>query len=142
VSGILVSAVLDSALPRWLRQFAVALASFANDDGTNIFPSVARVARMAGRSERQAARAIKVLRGLGVITPVGHAPLRGQQRAVVAYHFHARALPQSADGDQLGLFPQPARPRQPTAMTVKPAAPRKFSTDFHSRAQTRVSGVG
>lgn len=142
MSGILVSAVLDSALPRWLRQFAVVLASHGNDDGSNIFPSVARVARMAGRSERQAARAIKVLRAAGVITAVGHAPLRGQQRAVVAYQFHARALPQFGDGDQLGLFPQPAGPSKRAVLNGKHRATPKLSTDFHRRAQTRVSGVG
>jgi hypothetical protein len=142
VSGLLVSAVLDSALPRWLRQFAVVLASHARADGSQVFPSVGRVARMAGRSERQAARAIKELRGRGVITPVGHAPLRGQQRGVVAYRFNAAALPQSGDGDQLGLFPQPAEPLNRPRIQGKARQAAKFSTDIHRRAQTRVSGVG
>ena len=107
MSGALVSAVLNSALPPWVRQFAVVLASCGRDDGSKIFPSVATVARMAGKSRRQATRAIRMLRALGVITPVGRAPRTAQERGgklVVVYRFNVRALPLSADGDQLGLF--------------------------------------
>lgn len=105
MSGLLVSCVLDSDLPSWLKPFAVALASFAADDGSQVFPSVARIARMAGRSERQAFRAMRVLRSAGIIEPLG----RAAQRASVQYQFHARALPRVGDPEQLGFFPQAAR---------------------------------
>jgi len=111
MSGLLVSRVLESALPPWLRPFATVLASFADDDGQKIFPSVKRVARMAGRSERQAARALRTLRAYGVIEPVGFAPRRSNARAVVQYRFHVGALPQLGDPDQLALFPQRVQAR-------------------------------
>lgn len=108
MSGRLITRILDSALPAWLKPFAVALASFALDDGSRAYPSAGRLARMTGKSERQARRALRALRRAGVITPVG------RQRKAVEYQIHTSALPQAGDADQLGLFPQvksDARPR-------------------------------
>lgn len=125
MSGPLVSRVLDSALPAWLKPFAVALASFGTDDGLQIFPSVATVARLAGKSERQAHRALRRLRALGVLEPLS----RAHQRAPWSYHFHVEALPQ-LDGEQFTLFAQggPAKKPQGNGTTRR---------DFHSLHRRR-----
>lgn len=102
MSGRLVSLVFDSDLPSWLKPYAAALATFAADDGSQVFPSVGRVARMVGRSARSAQRAMHALRARGVI--VLEAP-PGYHRAP-RYRFRAVALPQVGDPDQLVLCPQ------------------------------------
>jgi DNA-binding transcriptional MocR family regulator len=118
MSGPLVSRVLDSCLPSWLKLYTAALASFAADDGTSVFPSVRTIARMTGRSERQAARAFRELRAFGVIERIG----RAHRYASVEYRINAGALPQLGDPDQLALFPQGARA----------SAPRGKGGVFHS----------
>ena len=107
MSGRLVSAVFDSTLPAWLKPYAAACASFALDDGTRIFPTVLRVARMVGRCERATQAALLELRSRGILT-VEAAP--GRNRAT-RYRFHAAALPSAADPDQLSLFSTGAMPR-------------------------------
>ena len=100
MSGTLVSLVFESTLPAWLKPYAAALASFANDDGSRVFPSVARVARMVGRSSRQARRAVTELRRRRVLVPVA-AP--GRHRAT-RYHFNEAALAFAGDGEQMPLL--------------------------------------
>jgi len=100
MSGRLVSTVLESALPAWLKPYAVAFASFAADDGSRVYPSVARIARLVGRSERQTKRAVADLRRrriLTVVTPSTH-------YAATRYMFHAEQLPLGGDGEQIDLF--------------------------------------
>lgn len=105
MSGRLVSAVFDSALPGWLKPYAAAIASFARDDGARVFPSLATLARMVGRDRRSARRAVRELRALGllkVITPAGH-------HRATTYQFRVTYLPAGDDGAQLPLvmeFPQ------------------------------------
>jgi len=125
MSGPLVSRVLDSALPSWLKPFATVLASFGTDDGLQIFPSVSTVARLAGKSERQAHRAMQRLRALGVIEPLR----RAHQRAPWQYQFHVEALPQ-LDGEQFALFPQPPSAKKPQGNGKRPG-------DFHSLHRRR-----
>ena len=127
MSGRLVSAVFDSALPAWLKPYAAACASFAQDDGSRVYPTVQRIARMVGRCERATQTAIQELRRRGVLTI--EAP-PGRYRAT-RYHFQTAALPQVNDGNQYQLFPQ--LPVQKTG--------QKFakSGDFHSRAQALTS---
>jgi len=102
MSGRLVSIVFDSALPTWLKLYAAAFATFAADDGSRVFPSVARVARMVGRSERSTQRALHELRARGVLT-LECGP--GHHRAP-RYQFRAVALGAPREPDQLPLFPQ------------------------------------
>jgi hypothetical protein len=119
MSGRLVSAVFDSALPAWLKPYAAACATFAEDDGTRVYPSIARVARMVGRCERATQTALQDLRRRGVLIIAVEA---GRHRAR-RYVFNARALPTIEDADQLPLFPQ-ATKGKPARIDV-----------FHSHAQ-------
>lgn len=102
MSKPLVSAVFESALDLWLMPYAAAYASFANNDGSSVFPSVARIARMLDRSPRQVRRALAELRAAGVLIaePSG-------VRNYLRYTFQASRLPQTGDGRQLLItFPQ------------------------------------
>ena len=123
MSGRLVSAVFDSTLPAWLKRYAAAYASFAADDGSRVYPSRARVARLVGRSERSTQRAIQELRRRGVLALEQGA---GQNRAP-RYSFRTIALPQIGDPDQLALFPQGG---------VRDSREKRGDPDvFHSHAQ-------
>lgn len=102
MSGRLVSAVFDSALPAWLKPYAAAFASFAADDGSRCFPTVKTVAAMVGHTERATRMAVFELREIKVLKAVS-APGRYLARG---YQFNAAALPQRTDGVQLPLFPQ------------------------------------
>jgi hypothetical protein len=100
MSGRLVSAVLESALPPWLKVYAVAFASFAADDGSRVYPTVGRIARMVTRSERQTQKAVTELRRrrvLEVIAPAG-------RNTATRYHFNVEQLPIAGDGEQIPLF--------------------------------------
>ena len=129
MSGRLVSAVFDSTLPAWLKRYAAAYASFAADDGSRVYPSRARVARLVGRSERSTQRAIQELRRRGVLA-LELAPVRQQ---TPRYQFRAIALPQIGDPDQLALFPQ--------AQGQKPGRKPRDPDVFHSHAQV-LTGRG
>lgn len=107
MSGRLVSAVFDSTLPAWLKPYAAAVASFALDDGTRVFPTVMRVARMVGRCERSTQTALLELRRRGILT-IEIGP--GRHRAT-RYRFHVGALPAASDPDQLSLFSTGPRPK-------------------------------
>lgn len=104
MSGRLVSIVFDSALPAWLKPYAAAFASFAADDGTRVYPTVPRVAKMVGRSERATQRAILELRRRGVLTET-HPP--GHYQAT-RYVFDVGKLPYVG---QQSLFPVARRPQ-------------------------------
>jgi len=123
MSGRVVSAVFGSDLPAWLKPYAGALATFAADDGSRVYPSVATLARLVGRSERSAQRALRELRARGVIKRE-HGP--GHRRAP-QYQFRAIALPQIGDENQLALFPQ-ARVQKHGLKSPEPEV-------FHSHAQ-------
>jgi MarR-like DNA-binding transcriptional regulator SgrR of sgrS sRNA len=97
MSGRLVSAVFDSALPAWLKPYAAAFATFAKDDGSRVFPTIARVARMVSRSERATQTAVTELRRRHILELV--AP-PGRHRAT-QYVFNATALPLAGDGAQM-----------------------------------------
>jgi len=96
VSGRLVSAVFESALPAWLKPYAAAFATFAEDDGSKCFPSVGRIGRMVGRDARSARRAVAELRRRRVLEIVQRS---GRERTT-RYFFNARALPAAGDGAQ------------------------------------------
>lgn len=120
MSGRLVSVVFQSALPAWLKPYAAAFASFAADDGSRVYPTRARVARMVGRSERSTQRALQELRARGVLALEAPA---GQHRAP-RYTFRALALPDPGEPSQLPLFPQPTRTKIPREVVDVP----QFST--------------
>jgi hypothetical protein len=130
MSGRLVSIVFDSALPAWLKPYAAACASFAADDGSKVYPSVARIARMVGRGRRATQRALHALRDRGVLTLEGGA----MHHRAARYHFRVLALP-TREPYQLPLFPQAE------VVTIRRnAADRgKLSTDFHRFPQVGAS---
>lgn len=120
MSGRLVSVVFQSALPAWLKPYAAAFATFAADDGSRVYPTLARVARLVGRSERSTRRAVHALRARGVLLmEVGP----GHHRAP-RYAFRAIALPDVGEPAQLPLFPQPTRTKNPRQVVDVP----QFST--------------
>jgi hypothetical protein len=116
MSGRLVSAVFESALPAWLKPYAAAYASFAADNGTRVYPTIGTIALMVGRCERSTQYAIADLRRRHILEPITPA---GRHQAP-RYRFHAAGLPQVTDGVQLQLlafsrspqgFPQAAKNR-------------------------------
>ena len=96
----LVEAVATSDLPAWLRPYAQAFARYAKDDGTQLYPSVGRIAREVGKQRRQTHTAIAELRVRGILVPLE----RGGRHKAVSYWFNAEALPRLGDGDQLPLW--------------------------------------
>lgn len=132
MSGRLVSIVFDSGLPAWLKPYAAACATFAADDGSKVFPTIARIGRMVGRSRRATQRALHELRDRGVLTlEVGP----GHHRAT-RYHFRIVALPTTTgEPDQLSLFPQ----AEVVRIRRNTAGCGKLSTDFHRFPQAWAS---
>ena len=129
MSGRLVSAVFYSDLPAWLKPYAAAYASFAAEDGSRVYPTIARVAKMVSRSERSTKRAIKLLRARGVLAlEAGPGPHRAPR-----YHFRTIALPQIGDENQLALFS--------TGAVQKPGRTRSDPEVFHSHPQV-LTGRG
>jgi len=143
MSARLVSAVFASSLPAWLKPYAIALATFAADDGRRVYPTIARLARMVGRSDRATQTAIGELRRLGVLTLEAPA---GRYRAT-RYVFRARALARFPQG---GV--QKPRPilvggddfhrhsQELTGSWVKPTSPdqsvRTSTNQVHARETT------
>ena len=123
MSGRLVSAVLESTLPAHLKPYATACASFAKDDGSSVYPSIARLARLVGRTQRATQTAMQELRRLGIlIVERSHTPQR-----TTRYRFEAAALPKIYDEIQRELFPQ---------ADSKKRAEKPWEPDvFHSHAQ-------
>lgn len=108
MSGRLVSAVFNSTLPAWLKPYAAACASFALDDGSRIYPSIERLARMVGRTPRATQTAVHELCRRGVLrVEARHARYR-----TTRYVFAEDALPRPIGAaEQLPLFPQAPRPK-------------------------------
>jgi len=110
MSGRLVSCVFESRLPHRLKSLAAVLASFGRDDGSSIRPSIARVARLWGRSERRVQAALTDLQRIGVLVVVRpHAPRRPTEYRIDLVRL-AAARPPAAQLPRhqlrLPLFPQ------------------------------------
>lgn len=61
------------------KYVGMVLAQYANNDGTNAFPSVAKLARVTCLSERSVRNALTELRSLGLIVRVQKGGMRGTQ---------------------------------------------------------------
>lgn len=109
-------AVEQSALPRRERAVARAFAFYVRDDAPAmpIYPGLRRLVQRTGYSQRSIQRAIAVLEGLGILTPL----LRMANRPT-RYVFEAAALPGPGVAQQLVLF----RPR----VTNWPLRPGSFA---------------
>ena len=70
----LMSLVYESGLDKSLKAIALAYADHAQDDGTNIYPSVAHTAWKTGYSERTVQRLTKELVDSGVLVRHGYGP--------------------------------------------------------------------
>jgi hypothetical protein len=92
MSGYLAGKVWQSALAPHLKPLAAALADIANDDGTRIYPSVAYVAWLLGRSPRAVQDGLAELREAGVLAVVAF-PDGGRGRAT-HYQMIESALPE------------------------------------------------
>jgi len=120
MSIALVRAVLDSALERRFRLLALVLATYADQDGGRVFPSVDRLARevsgLAGPTSepargsrpgrhpyrRRVQRDLRALETSGILERESDA--RGGARRTVRYRFRAEALP-IRDGTAAGRAP-------------------------------------
>jgi hypothetical protein len=131
MSGRLVSAVFESTLPSWLKPYAAACATFAADDGSRVFPSVARIARLVGRTERSTQRALQELRDRGVLVVEVAA---GRYRPT-RYRFRATLLPQLSDLTQLALFPQAPSQKSGANSQTRPGFPQ-FPQGFTGMGDT------
>jgi len=87
-----VNLVLLSNLPSHLKLAAVVMAHHARDDGSRVFPSVRRVAAMAGVQPRRARALLSELRTLGILKPAGLS-----RTGTVRYVFDGSVLPPGED---------------------------------------------
>jgi len=129
MSGRLVSAVFASALPAWLKPYAAAFASFARDDGSRVYPSIATIGRMVGRSTRSAQTATSELRRRQVLElarPSG-------RNTTARYVFNTAALP--SPGGQYGFSFDKTRFQQ-----VKP--PKRSGKDRFPQLPQQLTGSG
>ena len=145
MSGRLVSAVFDSALPAWLKPYAAAFASFAADDGSRVYPTIGRIARMVGRSVRQTQKAVTELRRRRIL----ELEARSGRYLATRYHFNTEALAYAGDGDQLPFsFDIPVRaqrkmakalinPRFPQFQQASTGTPRHPWGELHDTRSVR-----
>jgi hypothetical protein len=77
--------VWDSDLPPHLKLVALAMLSFADSDGCNIYPSIARVAAMVGKSSRVVQRDVAALVVRGFLV---HESAGGGRAKATRYRFN------------------------------------------------------
>jgi hypothetical protein len=104
-------AVYVSALPRSLRDILIAHCWFANDDGSNIWPSVRTIAWMVGVDEKTVRHARRVLEYLGVL--VAEADGAKGRGKTVYYRLNYEALAAVRPGQELPRFYKKAGNQRP-----------------------------
>ena len=159
------NAVFNSALPAWLRPYALAMADFAAHDGSRVFPSVELLCRRTGRSRRAVQAALGELRNRGVLRPVGR--MTGGRGKATRYQFVVTVLPTrgNSDRDERATSAAPFNQDrfhfqsretaqswqervQPTPETAQPAAPDPLDpSEIHQitkrpRARRAIGGKG
>lgn len=91
MSKLLESLVWQSDLKAELKPLAAVVADMGNDDGLGIYPSVAYLAWLLGRSERSIQTSLRALDNAGVLRRLSnHA---GGRHQVPQYKFHSENLP-------------------------------------------------
>lgn len=91
MSGLLAGKVWQSNLHPDLKPLAAALADIGNDDGTSIYPSVAYMSWLLGRSTRSVQGNLAKLRHMGVLVTVSD--LKGGRYKTTEYRLVESALP-------------------------------------------------
>ena len=107
-------AVLQSDLPAHLKPTASTLALFANDAGDNIYPSVARLAWLVGKTPRRITADLSALCKVGVL--VALTPRSGGGRST-QYHLDVDALPKRPAFEK-----SPRRQRQGSNPEIPPTS--------------------
>ncbi len=95
MSGYLAGKVWHSGLSPRLKPLAAALADIADQDGSNIYPSVARMAWLVGCSERTVQYQLHELVALGVLV-ADPTTTRGGRGRTTDYCMDADSLPERA----------------------------------------------
>lgn len=88
---------------------ALALADFARDDGTGIWPSVALMASKTMYDERTVQRWLAAMRESGWLVPVG--TTKGGKGKTTMYRIPVELVPQGVDGRVTKLHPLPKVPQ-------------------------------
>jgi hypothetical protein len=121
MSVVIQDSIWRSNLDPSLKPYAHAYARFAAHDGSNVRPSIERVAWMVGVTERPAREATARLRRLGVLVVVrAHAP-----RRPTLYWFDVSALPQ-----------------RPALNTLQASLPLVTEPEFSTSINRRTQAVG
>lgn len=76
MSGKLMGAIYGLAIPRHLREVALAMADHADDNGVGVFPSIGRLAWKLGVDRRTVQRNVRELERLRVLVKVADATSR------------------------------------------------------------------
>jgi hypothetical protein len=98
VSIKLMSLVMDSPLGSPTDKLVlIVLADYANDSGSNVFPSIATLARRCDLSDRAVQQSIRRMTDNRWISPDGQ--IKVQCGSVMRYRIKSDALPVYADGD-------------------------------------------
>jgi hypothetical protein len=145
MSGRCVSRVLESALAPDLKFTAVVFASFAEDDGTQIFPSVGLVAHLRGLQERAVQYHVRDLRRMAILEVIRPATQwQAAHYRIVLENLPVRAPYRPPDrqrsllgpGEGLGGESPPGHP-----LGVQPVAPQSGVQPNVPGVQPSVPGV-
>lgn len=137
LSGLLAGKVWHSALDPDLKPLAATLADIGDDDGTNVFPSVAFVCWRLGRSERAVQTGMSRLREMGVLVVVKEG---GGRANPTEYFFDENLLPARLSWKEHrkrnpAVYANPAvddtKPRSLGQETPQPTAPNPSVPVIH-----------
>ncbi len=136
MSGLLAGKVWQSALDPELKPLAAALADIARNDGSKIYPSVAYVCWLLGRSERGVQAGLAKLREAQIISIVRQGGGRGN---ATEYCMNVEALPTRVPwgetrAEQNGAADAPFedKPRNLRHERVKQAAPDPLGNRYNT----------
>ena len=134
LSGFLAGKVWHSNLHPDLKPLAAALADIGNDDGTSIYPSVAYMAWLLGRSSRSVQINLAKLRDMGVLAVVAGG--KGGRYKSTEYRLIESSLPirepwkttHSIRGFRKNYEVYTEKPRSLRHETTNPSSPEPLRT--------------
>jgi hypothetical protein len=127
MSGFLAGKVWQSNLHPDLKPLAAALADIGNDDGTSIYPSVAYMSWLLGRSTRSVQQNLARLRDLGVLVVVDGGA--GGRSKSTEYRLVESALPAREKWRKGAITSWFRRPRNHAARDRKRRSLRQETTN-------------